>query len=173
MDYLKSKWAVWFKSLDADKDNKLTIEDMQISAKKFEEIKKMLIGDNANENTLNNTKCWNTYIFRKGPGVTLSLEEFQAGLGESFQKDKAAFRQEMERCFGDIAAFVSDNNDRPIQEQEFVFGLKVFGQENLAQVANAYQLFKATKGQPTVQHIVDAWAQFIADDDVTKLGTAH
>ncbi|XP_061184507.1 sarcoplasmic calcium-binding protein-like [Saccostrea echinata] len=173
MDYLKSKWAIWFKSLDANHDNKLSIEDMEISAKKFIEIQKIL-GDKANNNAgFDNTKWWNTYIFRKGPGVSLTLEEFQASLGESYQKDKAAFYQEMERCFSDIASFVAENKDRPIVEQEFAFGFKVFGQEDSVQVAKAYQLFKATKGQPNVQHIVDAWAQFIADDDASKQDMIH
>lgn len=168
MDYLKSKWAIWFKSLDANHDNKISTEDMEISSKKFGDIKNML-GDKVKDNGgYDNTKWWNTYIFRKGPGVTLTLEEFQDALGESFQKDKAAFYQEMVRCFDDIASFVAENKDRPIEEQEFAFGFKVFGQEDSAQVGKAFQLFKAKKGQPTVQHIVDAWAQFIAEDDASK-----
>lgn len=169
MDYLKAKWTVWFKSLDADHDDKITLEDMQISAKKFEEIRK-LIGDKGSVDgaEFDNTKWWNDYIFRKGPGVSMTKDEFVESLAEAYQKDKAAFRQEMERCFGDIAKFVTENMDRPIQEQEFAFGFKVFGQEDAGQVAKAFQLFMATHGQPSVQQIVDAWVQFIADDDQSK-----
>lgn len=56
--------------------------------------------------------------------------------------------------------------DRPIQEQEFAFGFKVFGEEDAVQIAKkAFQLFSVAHGQPTVQQIVDAWLEFIADDE--------
>ncbi|XP_048758843.2 sarcoplasmic calcium-binding protein-like [Ostrea edulis] len=168
MDYLKLKWTIWFKSLDSDHDGRITTEDMQMSAKKFDDIRKLIGENGAGVAEFDNTKWWNSYIFRRGPGVALSLEDFIAALEESYQKDKTAFRHEMERCFGDVSAFMTDNKDRPIQEKEFIFGFKVFGQEDLAQVAKAYTLFTAGSGQPTIQQIVDAWVQFIADDDAGK-----
>ena len=168
MEYLKSKWKIWFRSLDGDHDNKITNEDMNMSAKKFEEIRKLIGDKGPSGSEFDNTKWWNNYIFRKGPGVAMTMDEFVGALEDSYQKDKTAFRQEMERCFGDISAFVTDNMDRPIQEQEFAFGFKVFGQEDAGQVSKAYQLFTAAHGQPTVRHIVDAWVQFIVDDDENK-----
>lgn len=174
MEYLKKKWSVWFKTLDGDHDGVISTKDRDISTKKFAEIRKKLeSGDKSGDKRPENVKFdiekwWNDYIFRKGPGVSMTKDEFVESLAEAYQKDKAAFRQEMERCFGDIAKFVTENMDRPIQEQEFAFGFKVFGQEDAGQVAKAFQLFTAAYGQPTVQQIVDAWVQFITDDDQSK-----
>lgn len=42
MEYLKKKWSVWFQTLDGDHDGVISTKDMDISTKKFAEIKKEL-----------------------------------------------------------------------------------------------------------------------------------
>jgi hypothetical protein len=164
MEYLRRKWAIWFKSLDSNQDGKLTEADMMMSAEKFKKIREKM-GDNATGGKeVDIEKWWNTYIFRRGPRKELSSDEFIAALGESYLKDKTAFRQEMERCFTDLSVFMTDNKVQPISEEIFNFGFQVYGQEDSNQVAKAYKLFD----QPTVQRIVDAWVQFITDDNEIK-----
>ena len=98
----------------------------------------------------------------------MKLEEFLQALEESYSKDKDAFRQEIKRCFQELSVFIADKMDRPISEEEFTFGFKVFGQGNAGQVGKAYQLFKSIHGHPTVDQIVDAWVQYITDDDESR-----
>ena len=168
MEYLRSKWTFWFKSLDANHDDNMTIEDMKQSIAKFDDIQKHIGEKNSAAANFDHTKWWNTYIFRKGPGVEMKLEEFLQALEESYSNDKDAFRQEIKRCFQELSVFIADKMDRPISEEEFTFGFKVFGQGNAGQVGKAYQLFKSIHGHPTVDQIVDAWVQFITDDDESR-----
>nr|XP_034329522.1 sarcoplasmic calcium-binding protein isoform X2 [Crassostrea gigas] len=178
MEYLKKKWSVWFQTLDGDHDGVISTKDRDISTKKFAEIRKKLeSGDKSGDKRPENVKFdiekwWNDYIFRKlkGPEVKMTNDEFVNSLAEAYQKDNAAFREEMERCFEDIANFLTPDMQRNITENEFADGFKAFkfGQVDEEKINDAYKLFKAAHEQLTVQLLVDAWVQFTADVDQSK-----
>lgn len=176
MEYLKKKWSVWFQTLDGDHDGVISTKDMDISTKKFAEIKKELesrdnLGDKGPESgEFDIKKWWNDYIFRKGPEVKMTNNKFMNSLAEAYQKDNAAFRKEMERCFEDIANFLTPDMKRDITEKEFAGGFKAFkfGQVDEGKIKKVYELFMAAHEKITVQLLVDAWVQFTADVDQSK-----
>nr|XP_034329524.1 uncharacterized protein LOC105335648 [Crassostrea gigas]XP_034329525.1 uncharacterized protein LOC105335648 [Crassostrea gigas] len=100
----------------------------------------------------------------------MTNDEFVNSLAEAYQKDNAAFRKEMERCFEDIANFLTPDMKRDITEKEFAGGFKAFkfGQLDEGKIKKAYELFMAAHEKITVQLLVDAWVQFTADVDQSK-----
>lgn len=183
MEYLKKKWSVWFQTLDGDRDGVISTKDMDIATEKFAGIKEKLEsrdnsgdkGPKSREFDIN--KWWNVYIFRRGPevkmtndGFEMTNDEFVKSLAEAYQKDNAAFRNEMERCFEDIANFLTSDMNRDITENEFAGGFKAFkfGQVDEGKIKKAYDLFTAAHEKITVQLLVDAWVQFTADVDQSK-----
>lgn len=183
MKYLRSKWSVWFHTLDANHDGKISSEDMDKSVEKFEKIRDQLRENAPKSQKLQDRlddkkpeieefikKWWNDYNFPKGPKKTMTEDEFVNSLAEAYQEDHAAFRKEMERCFEDIANFLTPDMTRNITENEFADGFKAFkfGQVDEEKIKEAYKLFKAAHEQLTVQLLVDAWVQFTADVDQSK-----
>ncbi|XP_052703096.1 sarcoplasmic calcium-binding protein-like [Crassostrea angulata] len=183
MEYLKKKWSVWFQTLDDDRDGVISTKDVGIATKKFAGIKEELerrdkSGDKGPESReFDINKWWNVYIFRRGPEVKMTNDEFEMtndefvnSLAEAYQKDNAAFREEMERCFEDIANFLTPDMKRDITKEEFADAFKAFmvGQVDEKKIEEAYELFMAAHEKLTVQLLVDAWVQFTADVDQSK-----
>ncbi|XP_052704453.1 sarcoplasmic calcium-binding protein-like [Crassostrea angulata] len=183
MEYLKKKWSVWFQTLDDDRDGVISTKDVGIATKKFAGIKEELerrdkSGDKGPESReFDINKWWNVYIFRRGSEVKMTNDEFEMtndefvnSLAEAYQKDNAAFPEEMERCFEDIANFLTPDMKRDITKEEFADAFKAFmvGQVDEKKIEEAYELFMAAHEKLTVQLIVDAWVQFTADVDQSK-----
>lgn len=80
----------------------------------------------------------------------MTNDEFVKSLEEASQKDNAAFRKEMERCFEDIAKFVIADMKQILIKDEFAYGFKVFnfGQVDEGKIEKAYELFTAAHGHP-------------------------
>lgn len=56
----------------------------------------------------------------------MTEDEFVKSLEEAYQRDNAAFRKEMERCFEDIAKYVTADMKQILTKDEFAYGFKVF-----------------------------------------------
>lgn len=177
MKYMEKKWSVWFRTLDHNKDDKISTDDLDKSANKFEEIKKELksgesqdnLGDEGSDNEQFNIKKWWNHIFPKSTAQSMTKDEFVKSLAEAYQEDNATFRKKMKQCFGYIANFVTTDMKRIITKKEFADGFMAFnfGQVDEGKIKEAYELF-AARGEVTVQLLVDAWVQFATDDDQSK-----
>jgi Ca2+-binding EF-hand superfamily protein len=157
---------MWYKSLDVNHDGKISLEDVEESRQKFTELHHLL-GDKADSVRADMQKWWTTYILPANGGE-VSEEQFLARLSAGYNKDKAAFKAEMQKCFDVMFDVIDTNKDRSIELSEFIFAFKAFGHENEDLVTKAFKLFDAKDGLVPLRDLVTAWVQFVTDEDSSK-----
>ncbi|KAJ8305204.1 hypothetical protein KUTeg_017245 [Tegillarca granosa] len=167
MDYLTSKWKLWFHSLDVNHDGKISFEDVEESRNKFTDLHQLL-GDKASGVKVDMEKWWNTYIFKAAGGGELSEEMFVKSNTEKYNKDKDAFVKEINDCFNMIFDVIDTNKDRSIELNEFIYAFKAFGHENEGLVRKAFQLLNPKDGLVPLRDIVNAWVSFVTSTDQSK-----
>lgn len=167
MDYLVSKWKLWFHSLDVNHDGKISFEDVEESRNKFTDLHK-LIGEKATGVKVDMEAWWNKYIFKEAEGAELSEDMFIEQNMNSYKKDSAAFTKEITECFNMIFDVIDTNKDRTIELNEFIYAFKAFGHENEGLVKKAYELMKPTKEGIPLCDIVQAWVNFVTNPDSSK-----
>lgn len=166
MEHLVAKWKIWYKSLDVNHDGKISIEDVEESRSKFTELHKIL-GDKAAKVKTDMEAWWKQYIFSHSTDAEVSEAQFVDSLTKKFNADKAAFDKEMTECFKKIFDVIDTNQDKSIQEDEFVLAFQAFGHENEPVLRKAFKLFDA-KDEIPIGVIVNAWVQFVSCPDASK-----
>ncbi|XP_062619305.1 sarcoplasmic calcium-binding protein-like isoform X2 [Saccostrea cucullata] len=164
MDYLTKKWKMWYKSLDVNHDGKISLEDVEESRNKFTELHHLL-GDKADSVKTDMQNWWTTYILN-GKDQEISEEQFISNLTTAYNKDKAAFKDQMQKCFDVMFDVIDTNKDRSIELNEFIFAFKAFGHENEELVTKAFKLFN--NELVPLRDIVTAWVQFVTEEDSSK-----
>jgi Ca2+-binding EF-hand superfamily protein len=164
MDYLTKKWKIWYNSLDVNHDGKISFEDVEESRNKFTNLHE-LVGDKAKGVKVDFEKWWNTYIFRTGPGKEISEVEFVESLSAAYNKDKKAFKDEIQKCFDEIFDVIDTNKDRSIELNEFIYAFKAFGHENEDLIRKAFALYKAPSGLVPLKDIVSEWVKFVTEEN--------
>ena len=164
MDYLTKKWKIWYNSLDVNHDGKISFEDVEESRNKFTNLHE-LVGDKASGVKVDFEKWWNTYIFRSKKGQEISEAEFVQSLTDDYNKDPAAFKANMQKCFDEIFDVIDTNKDRSIELNEFIFAFKAFGHENEDLIRKAFSLYNAPGGLVPLRDIVSEWVKFVTEKD--------
>ncbi|XP_061193650.1 sarcoplasmic calcium-binding protein-like [Saccostrea echinata] len=164
MDYLTKKWKMWYKSLDVNHDGKISLEDVEESRNKFTELHHLL-GDKADSVKTDMKNWWTTYILN-GKDQEISEDQFLSNLTAAYNKDKAAFKDHMQKCFDVMFDVIDTNKDRSIELNEFIFAFKAFGHENEELVTKAFKLFN--NELVPLRDIVTAWVQFVTEEDSSK-----
>ena len=167
-DYLVAKWKIWYTSLDVNHDGKISIEDVVESRDKFADLhqldpaKAKLVSENFEG-------WWNTYIFCGKQGE-ISESDFVGSLSAEYAKDKAAFRQHMDKCFNSLFDVIDTNKDRSISEEEFLIAFKAYGHENVALDTKFFKAYNPEDGLVPLRQIVDSWICFVCDDAAPSAG---
>ncbi|XP_062619281.1 sarcoplasmic calcium-binding protein-like [Saccostrea cucullata] len=165
MDYLTMKWKYWYTYLDVNKDGKISMEDVEECRKKFTDLHK-LAGEKAKNVNVDIEQWWNTYIFRAGAGKEISVDDFVSILSADYKKDKAGFKDSMQKCFEKVFDVIDMDKDRTIDLDEFVFAFRAFGHENEAVLKSVFDSYGQKK--VPMKKLVDSWVQFVCDEDKSK-----
>ncbi|KAK3578742.1 hypothetical protein CHS0354_010123 [Potamilus streckersoni] len=163
MDYLITKWKIWYNSLDVNHDGTISMEDVEESRQKFTSLHH-LAADQGKKVEKNFEEWWNKYIFRGKTG-NISQDEFVDALKKQFSADKAKFVNEMTECFNTFFDVIDTNKDRSISEDEFLIAFKAYGHENVALDSKFFQAYNPIDGLVPLRKIVESWIQFVTSED--------
>ncbi|CAC5424797.1 Sarcoplasmic calcium-binding protein [Mytilus coruscus] len=166
MDYLKKKWALWYRSLDVNHDGSVSFDDVKECQRKFVELNQ-LTSEKIEQIRADVEKWWTTFIL-PSKDATVTMENFLEKLAEEYKSDKGAFVQKMNTCFSTILNVFDTNADREISVEELIISFKAFGQDNEKLIRQNFVLMEPKNETVPLQQVVNAWVQFTTCADETK-----
>lgn len=163
--FLISKWKMWFKWLDINKDGKLDFKDMDAARKRFAELNNLK--EDEKKTTMDVFKnWWDDFIFSGKD--ELSEKEFINSFNEQFKSNKDLFIDKMNRCFQVAFNLVDRNSEKLINEEEFIMGFRTSGHDNIELDKQFFKLYSPKDGLVSVGALVDSWVQFTTSEDTDK-----
>jgi len=168
-DFLVSKWKIWYESLDVNHDGKISFEDVEESRQKFSGLhhldaaKTKMVSENFEQ-------WWTDYIFC-GRSGEISEDQFVESLQADYNKDPAAFKSKMDKCFDKFFDVIDTNKDRSIDESEFLIAFQAYGHENVAKDSEFFNSYPRDKdGAVPLRTVVESWVDFACNNDASKPG---
>lgn len=164
-DYLKGKWGLWFRMIDARHKSKLSMDDIKENEDRFAIISH-LDAEKKKEIVSKLNKLVNENIFygKDGPITEQDFIEMQ---NEDFKADKENYIEKRKNYFTTLFGII-DLTGEGVTEEEFVNVFRAAGHENVQLDKQFFQRFNPVDGKIPLNVFVDAMVQFTTCEDSTK-----
>lgn len=166
-DYLKYKWRLWFRAIDAKREGKIHMEDKREEGERF--LETSLLDERQRtrvQEYLN--RMYSDYVFR-GKHGHLTEQEFVDMHDRDFKANSHAFIDKMRTC-GDLIYGIYDVNGKgALTEEEFITAVTIGSNEHVEQVKAIFHSYNPFGGEISIRVLTEAWVHFSTSEDSSKL----
>ncbi|XP_048751186.2 sarcoplasmic calcium-binding protein-like [Ostrea edulis] len=170
MDYLVTKWRIYFGLVDVNRDGKVTCVDAEISRDRFinQDVKAKRAFPhwyvNAKRGQFAFNQWWDRCVFQNDPDRELTESEFVQNFVDGYNKSKKAFKEGNQRCFNMIFKIIDINKDSSINLKEYIKVFNAFGHDNNEMIKAVFEAHDPpTSGLVPLDDIVSAWVRFVTE----------